>query len=97
MGNDYKFTPIIVEKNKEGNIELTEDKLKELLSEAYKNGFVDGQISSIKDNPNIYPQPQSIPLPLVPDTPKMPEFYWDKFYCLSNTDILKGGAHETDF
>ena len=55
------------------------------------------KISSIKDNPNIYPQPQSIPLPLVPDTPKMPEFYWDKFYCLSNTDILKGGAHETDF
>ena len=97
MGNDYKFTPIIVEKNKDGKIELTEDKLKELLTEAYRNGFVDGQISSIKDNPSVYPQPQSIPLPLVPDTPKMPEFYWDKFYCLSNADILKGGVYETNF
>ena len=97
MENNYKFTPIIVEKNRNGKIELSEDKLKELLAEAYKNGFVDGQISSLKDNPSIYPQPQSISLPLVPDTPKMPEFYWDKLYCLSNADVLKGEAYETNF
>ena len=30
MENNYKFTPIIVEKNKDGKIELSEDKLKEL-------------------------------------------------------------------
>lgn len=86
MENNYKFTPIIVEKNKNGKIELSEDKLKELLGEAYRNGFIDGQISAIKDNnPTIYPQPQSIPLPLVPDTPQMPNFWWDKFYCVSDT------------
>ena len=91
MMSDYKFTPLIVEKDKNGKILIDEEKLKELLREAYSNGYVDGQIASSKESPTIT-QPYN-PMPYVPDivptTPTVPispyypptsPFWYEKWY-----------------
>lgn len=72
---DYKFTPIIVVKDKDGKIEITEEKLKEMLQDAYNNGYEDGKNS----NPVVYP----ITTPITPISPTIPQPYWDwnKPYC----------------
>ena len=93
--SDYKFTPIIVEKDKNGKILIDEEKLKELLREVYNNGYADGQ-SSMQKTINIPPitTPTSPynPIPYVPDvvptTPTIPipsPFWYEKWYCTSTS------------
>ena len=49
--------PIVVEKNREGKIILTQEQLEKMLLEAYEEGVKDGNSSSV---PIIYPSyPQS--------------------------------------
>ena len=68
--NSYKFTPLIVEKDKNDKLLIDEEKLKELLIEAYNNGYMDGRAAYI---------PNSVPL-----SPTVPSPYWyDKFHCVS--------------
>ena len=87
---DYKFTPIIVEKDKNGKLLIDEEKLKELLMEAYSNGYVDGQLANSKEvSTTTIPSQPYIPTPyypdIVPTTPTVPSPYWyEKFYCISN-------------
>ena len=87
--SDYKFTPIIVEKDKNGKILIDEEKLKELLMEAYSNGYIDGQLSNSKEvSPITIPSQPYNPMPYYPDvvptTPTVPSPFWyDKFYCVS--------------
>lgn len=90
--SEYKFTPIIIEKDKDGKLVLDEEKLKELLKEAYINGYVDGQISNAKDSPTIIPSQPYTPTPyypdIVPTTPTVPSPFWyEKFYCVSNVEV----------
>lgn len=83
----YEFTPIIVTKDKDGNLLITEDKLKEMLKEAYMNGYNAGQIAKANENPSItYPSSPSVPTPYIPpfeDPYKTSPFWYDKFYCIS--------------
>lgn len=72
---DYKFTPIILVQDKDGKIEITEEKIKEMLKDAYNNGFEDGKNA----NPVVYP----ITTPIDPqkyyyDTRP---YWYDKTYC----------------
>lgn len=93
--SEYKFTPIIIEKDKNGKLILDEEKLKELLREAYNNGWNDGWASgnaaktttpiTSPYNPQPY-VPDTVPTtPTMPITPYNPmPFWYDKFYCISN-------------
>lgn len=91
--SDYKFTPIIVTKDEKGNIIIDEEKLKEMLKEAYSNGFLDGQLSTNNDNklPSIAaPAKPYNPIPYVPDivptTPTIPvpgPFWYNNWYCVA--------------
>ena len=85
--NDYKFTPIIVEKDKNGKLLIDEEKLKELLMEVYSNGYVDGQLAISKEvSPTTIPSQPYNPTPynptpyypdIVPTTPTIPiSPYW---------------------
>ena len=75
---DYKFTPIILKQDKDGKIEITEEKLKEMLKDAYNNGFEDGKNA----NPAVYPI-VSPATSITPVSPTIPQPYWDwsKPYC----------------
>jgi len=74
---DYKFTPIILVQNKDGKIEITEEKLKEMLQDAYNNGYQDGKDSQ----PIVCPTYPTQPL-VPPTSPTTPLPYWyDKPYC----------------
>ena len=90
---NYKFTPIIVEKDKNGKLLIDEEKLKELLMEAYSNGYVDGQLSNSKEvSPTTIPSQPYTPMPyhpdIVPTTPTVPSPFWyEKFYCVSSTEV----------
>lgn len=77
---DYKFTPIILVQDKDGKIEITEEKLKEMLKDAYNNGFEDGKNA----NPVVVPTYPTPPL-TTPISPTIPQPYWDwsKPYCLA--------------
>ena len=91
---NYKFTPIIVEKDKNRKILIDEEKLKELLKEAYTNGYMDGQASNIKGSPTPYNPIPYVPdvVPTTPTTPISPYYpstspYWyEKFYCTTSND-----------
>lgn len=94
--SEYKFTPIIIEKDKDGKLVLDEEKLKELLKEAYSNGYADGQLASIKESPattqpyNPIPYyPDVVPtIPTVPISPYWPPtspYWYERFYCVSNS------------
>ena len=91
--SDYKFTPIIIEKDKDGKLVLDEEKLKELLKEAYSNGYVDGQLANSKEIPTTI-NPTTVPYnptpyypDIVPTTPTVPlPFWYDKFYCVSSSE-----------
>ena len=87
----YEFTPIIVTKDEKGNLLITEDKLKEMLKEAYTNGFLAGQISKTDNSPTIIqPTQPYTPLPYTPsyEPYKTTPFWYDKFYCISTGGIV---------
>lgn len=90
MGN-YKFTPLIVEKDKNGKILIDEEKLKELLREVYNNGYADGQLANSKEvSPTTIPSQPYTPTPyypdIVPTTPTVPSPYWyENWYCISES------------
>ena len=86
----YEFTPIVVVKDKKGNLLITEDKSKEMLKEAYTNGFLAGQLSKTDNSPTIIqPTQPYTPLPYTPyqEPYKTTPFWYEKFYCIST-----GGA-----
>lgn len=85
--SEYKFTPIIIEKNKDGKLILDEEKLKELLREAYSNGYVDGQIASAKQSPiptTLPYVPDVVPttptIPISPYYPPASPYWYEKWY-----------------
>ena len=80
-----EFTPIIVTKDENGNLILDEEKLKEIVKEAYINGYIAGQCSK-QEQPITYPSiPQPIPhIPPFEDPYKTAPFWYDKFYCISD-------------
>lgn len=51
---DKSYEPIIVKLNEKGKIELTEKELKELLKQAYSNGYAYGNNKTI-----IWPTPNT--------------------------------------
>ena len=92
--SEYKFTPIIIEKDKNGKLVLDEEKLRELLREAYSNGYVDGQLANSKEvSPTTIPSQPYTPMPyhpdVVPTTPTVPippyyppasPYWYEKWY-----------------
>lgn len=98
--SEYKFTPIIIEKDKNGKLVLDEEKLKELLKEAYSNGYVDGQLANSKEvSPTTIPSQPYTPMPYIPDvvptTPTVPispyypptnPFWYEKWYVTTSSD-----------
>ena len=98
--SEYKFTPIIIEKDKDGKLVLDEEKLKELLKEAYNNGWNDGWTSgnaakttttptTSPYNPMPY-QPDIVPttptIPISPYYPPTSPFWYEKWYVTTSSD-----------
>lgn len=93
----YEFTPIIVTKDEKGNLLITEEQLKQMIKEAYTNGYIAGQCSK-QEKPIIYRDtPQPVPyIPPFEDPYKTAPFWYDKFYCISDitsekTPYMKAG------
>jgi hypothetical protein len=80
---EINYEPIIVVKDEQGNIKITEDQLKEMLKQAYNNGFAAGQL--ISPTPTIvYPQIDKSNQP-----PHSPFWYdWNKIYCVANEGVI---------
>ena len=82
--------PIIVEKDKKGNIVMTEEKLQEIIKEAFSNGYTYGQLSR-KDGENHNLSPLQTPSPTIPTPDYSPipvsPFWYDKFYCCVSKDV----------
>lgn len=98
--NEYKFTPLIIEKDGNGRLLVDEQKLKKLLEEAYSNGYIDGQLSKVAswgtDGTSVPASPIKINYPLdpnvvptTPTVPQLPPYWYDKFYCSVSTSNLK--------
>lgn len=88
----YEFTPIVVVKDEKGNLLITEDKLKEMLKEAYTNGFLAGQLSKSDSSPTII-QPAQPYIPYIPpyqEPYKTTPFWYEKFYCISTGGSIDG-------
>lgn len=73
----YRYEPIILTKDEKDNLIITEDKLKQLLIEAYNQGYSDGSNNNIQPSPTPY------------DPYKTPSFWYDKFYCICTSDDIK--------
>ena len=85
--SEYKFTPIIIEKDKDGKLVLDEEKLKELLKEAYSNGYADGQLVNSKTATPCYPDvvPTTPTVPISPYYPPTSPCWYEKWYCISGS------------
>lgn len=75
---ESNYEPIIVVKDEQGNLKITEEQLKEMLKQAYTNGFAAGQLS-VPQPTVVYPQIDKSNQP-----PHSPFWYdWNKIYCVA--------------
>lgn len=61
--------PIILEKDKDGNLQITVDEIKKMVQDAYESGYEDGS----KPVPITVPTPYPYPYPYTP-TPYTPNW-----------------------
>lgn len=86
------YEPIIVAKEKDGKILLTEEELSELLKKAYDNGYAEGmaRMPIITQPTNPAPNPYTPPsIPVSPTYPNSP-FWWSGPTCTGTNSGLVG-------